>query len=232
VVRGHAIEARIYAEDPDKNFMPSPGRITHWRAPGGPGVRVDAGVEAGSAVPMHYDPMVAKLVVWGRDRNEALRRLRAALTEFVIGGIRTSLPFHLRALETAAFSSGEYDTGFVESSLADAAPVDAETHAFAVRAAALELSALDSAAPLVLTRKGQPDNRVSVEWPAADAPHGRTRVDVDGTLHALDARRLSPGLWSIVDDGVQLEVLIETRGSSGVEVVARGARHVLKWKAG
>jgi 3-methylcrotonyl-CoA carboxylase alpha subunit len=114
---GHAIEARIYAEDPDRRFLPSPGRITRWRPPGGFGVRVDAGVEAGDDVTIHYDPLLAKLVAWGRDRTEAIARLRAALDEFVLEGVRSTLPFHRRVVRHPVFLDGRYDTGFIEAHL-------------------------------------------------------------------------------------------------------------------
>jgi acetyl/propionyl-CoA carboxylase alpha subunit len=116
-LHGHAIEARIYAEDPDRRFLPSPGRITRWRPPGGFGVRVDAGVEAGDDVTIHYDPLLAKLVAWGRDRTEAIARLRAALDEFVLEGVRSTLPFHRRVVRHPVFLDGRYDTGFIEAHL-------------------------------------------------------------------------------------------------------------------
>jgi acetyl-CoA carboxylase biotin carboxylase subunit len=113
-LHGHAIEVRIYAEDPDRKFLPSPGRITRWRPPGGIGVRLDAGVEAGDAVTVHYDPLLAKLVAWGRDRPEAIARLRGALDEFALEGVKSTLPFHRRVVRDPVFREGRYDTGFVE----------------------------------------------------------------------------------------------------------------------
>jgi len=113
-ITGHAFEARIYAEDPDKNFVPSPGEILVYRPPDGIGVRVDGGVYQGATVTVNYDPMVAKLVVWGRDREESLDRLRRALEEFVVKGIKTSIPFHLRVLQHEKFIEGKYDTGFID----------------------------------------------------------------------------------------------------------------------
>jgi acetyl-CoA carboxylase biotin carboxylase subunit len=113
-IYGHAIEARIYAEDPDRGFAPSPGRIVAYRPPDGIGIRVDGGVYQGATVTVHYDPMVAKLVAWGRDRPEAIDRLRRALEEFVVKGIKTSIPFHLRVLAHPRFVEGRYDTGFID----------------------------------------------------------------------------------------------------------------------
>jgi acetyl-CoA carboxylase biotin carboxylase subunit len=111
---GHAIEARIYAEDPDQNFVPSPGEILVYRPPDGIGVRVDSGVYQGAVVTVHYDPMVGKLIAWGADRREAIDRLRRALSEFVVKGIRTSIPFHQRVLRHPVFLEGRYDTGFID----------------------------------------------------------------------------------------------------------------------
>jgi len=114
-ISGHAIEARIYAEDPDRNFAPSPGEISVYRPPDGLGVRVDGGVYTGATVTVNYDPMVAKLIAWGRDRPEAIDRLRRALEEFVVKGIKTSIPFHLRVLRHPVFLAGRYDTGFIDA---------------------------------------------------------------------------------------------------------------------
>jgi acetyl-CoA/propionyl-CoA carboxylase, biotin carboxylase, biotin carboxyl carrier protein len=114
-LNGHAIECRINAEDPSKGFLPSPGRITTYREPGGPGVRVDSGVSAGSEVPELYDPLVAKLIVHGVDREHARRRMLRALSEFEIGGITTLLGFHRALLEHPCFVAGETCHGVVES---------------------------------------------------------------------------------------------------------------------
>ncbi len=129
--RGHAIECRIYAEDPANNFFPSPGRIAVWETPSGPGVRVDSGVYEGWQVPLEYDPLLAKLIAWGADRPEALRRLRRALGEFHISGIRHNLPFFRRALDDSTFTAGDVDTSFVERLLAQ--PRDLESEAAATR---------------------------------------------------------------------------------------------------
>jgi acetyl-CoA carboxylase biotin carboxylase subunit len=118
-ITGHAIEARIYAEDPDKGFIPSPGKIEVWAAPEGNGVRVDAGFEAGQTVTPHYDPMLAKLIVHGRDRSEALERIERALEDFRIVGIRTGLPFLRRLARNSSFRRGAYDTRFIESEMSD-----------------------------------------------------------------------------------------------------------------
>jgi acetyl-CoA/propionyl-CoA carboxylase biotin carboxyl carrier protein len=117
VPRGHAIEFRINAEDPGRGFRPQPGTIGEYHEPGGPGVRVDSGFEAGSAISQYYDNLIAKLVVWGADRDEAIARARRALGEFRIGGIATTLPFHRLVLDLPAFREGSHDTRTVEADL-------------------------------------------------------------------------------------------------------------------
>ncbi|HEY2865733.1 MAG TPA: acetyl-CoA carboxylase biotin carboxylase subunit, partial [Pyrinomonadaceae bacterium] len=112
-LRGHAIECRIYAEDPDANFMPSPGRISRLRAPHGPGVRDDGGVYEGSEVSIYYDPMISKFAVHGRTRSEAIDRMRRALAEYEIGGLKTTLGFFRDVMRDEEFVAGRLDTGFI-----------------------------------------------------------------------------------------------------------------------
>lgn len=113
-IRGWAIECRINAENPDKNFMPSPGTIEFYHIPGGPGVRVDSAAYQGYTIPPYYDSMVGKLIVWGANREEAILRMRRALDEFVIEGIHTTIPFHLKVLDNAFFRRGEVYTNFIQ----------------------------------------------------------------------------------------------------------------------
>lgn len=112
-LKGHSIEVRITAQDPDKDFAPSTGCITHWVAPSGRGVRMETHCYAGFSVSPYYDPLLAKLIVWGRDRDEAVRKLRAALHEFEVGGIATNIPFLRRLVDQPLWIEGEFDTGFV-----------------------------------------------------------------------------------------------------------------------
>jgi acetyl-CoA carboxylase biotin carboxylase subunit len=116
-VSGHAIECRINAEDPRHNFRPAPGRITAWLPPGGPGVRVDSHVYTGYEIPPFYDSLIGKLIVWGVDRDHALRRLRRALSECAITGIPTTIEFHLALLDRPEFQRGEVYTKFVEQEM-------------------------------------------------------------------------------------------------------------------
>jgi len=111
---GHAIECRINAEDPYNNFLPSTGRITHSLLPTGPGVRVDTGVYPGFEITPYYDPMIAKLIVWGETRAQAILRMRRALEEYRIVGVRTNIPFHQTMMDSHRFMGGQYDTRFVE----------------------------------------------------------------------------------------------------------------------
>jgi acetyl-CoA carboxylase biotin carboxylase subunit len=113
VLRGHAIECRVYAEDPENNFLPSPGKIIRLNLPTGPGVRDDGGVYEGAEVSIYYDPMISKFAVVGRDRNEAIDRMRRALEEYQIDGIKTTLPFFRDVMEDEEFVAGKLDTGFI-----------------------------------------------------------------------------------------------------------------------
>ncbi len=112
--RGYAVEVRIFAEDPFNRFLPSPGTLELLREPSGPFVRVDSGVYEGAVVPAEYDPLLSKLIVWGRDREEALGRMRTALSEFWVGGVETTIPFHLRLLNDPEFVEGRYDVQFLD----------------------------------------------------------------------------------------------------------------------
>ena len=120
--RGAALECRIYAEDPDNNFYPSPGTITALVSPGGPGVRADSGVHRGWTVPLEYDPLISKLITWGRDRGEAIERMRRALQEYSIVGIKTTIPFFRRLLDHPRFLAGQLDTGLLDEILAAPPP--------------------------------------------------------------------------------------------------------------
>ena len=113
-LRGHAIECRINAEDSENGFMPSPGTIDAYLAPGGFGVRVDSHCYAGYKIPPYYDSMIGKLICWGENRNEARRRMYQALKEYVILGVKTTIPFHQQIVEDEVFISGEFNTGFIE----------------------------------------------------------------------------------------------------------------------
>ena len=138
---GHAIECRVYAEDPANNFMPAPGKVTHITIPYGVGVRVDGYIYEGFDIPIYYDPLIAKLIVWGRDRNDAIERSRRALQEFKIAGVRNNLKFLERILEAGPFISGNYTTHFIDENrefLMESDPCKAECEDMVIITAFLE----------------------------------------------------------------------------------------------
>ncbi len=142
-LRGAAIECRIYAEDPTNNFFPSPGYISRLQVPAGPGVRRDSGVYEGWTVPLEYDPLLSKVAVWGTDRGEAIARMKRALGEYEIFGIKTNIPFFRRVLEHPEFVAGHLDTGFIDRVLAaglmEEAPPSLEEERVAMLATALHV---------------------------------------------------------------------------------------------
>jgi acetyl-CoA carboxylase biotin carboxylase subunit len=152
--RGHAIEARVYAEDPASGFLPQAGRLLLYREPRLPGVRVDSGASEGDEVPIHYDPLLAKVIAWAETRDLAIRRLASALRAFPILGIRTNIPFLLRILEHQRFRQGDVHTWFLDaegSALADDRELEVPAH---VRAAAAAQAALPAAQPAGDFRRG------------------------------------------------------------------------------
>jgi len=134
VQRGASIECRIYAEDPDNNFAPSTGRITHLDFPTGSGIRIDTGVVESDEVSRFYDPMLMKLVVWDRDRNHAIERMLGALRELVIVGVTTPIAFHIEALGDPLFLDGSYSTKFIEQ-MADREVLDVDLEVLAIASA-------------------------------------------------------------------------------------------------
>jgi len=139
-MNGWALECRIYAEDPYNDFLPSPGRILSLRVPSGPGVRDDSGVYAGYEVPLFYDPMISKLCTWGGNRSEAIERMKRALDEYVIKGIRTTIPFHQKVMENEHFLSGDITTGFIgDKFVLESGESNARLRDVALIAAALQM---------------------------------------------------------------------------------------------
>ncbi len=150
-LRGHAIECRVYAEDPDNGFLPSPGRITRLVQPGGPGIREDAGIYEGWTVPMEYDPMLSKLIAYAPTRAAAIARMQRALSEYEIGGIRSNLSFFRRILDDEDFRAARIDTGYLDRLLTASVSEDASApcaEVAAVAAAVLEtLRSAESSRP-------------------------------------------------------------------------------------
>jgi acetyl-CoA carboxylase biotin carboxylase subunit len=151
---GHAIECRVYAEDPDNNFLPSPGRIQQLRAPSGPGIRDDSSATAGLEVPIFYDPMISKLVAWAENRPAAIARMRRALGEYVVAGIKTTIPFFTWMLAQPDFEAGRFHTTYLDELLkarngapfTEPAPDDQEVAAIAAALHALLASTTSAAA--------------------------------------------------------------------------------------
>jgi len=158
---GHAIECRIYAEDPDHGFLPSPGRIRQLRVPSGPGIRDDSGATAGLDVPIFYDPMISKLVAWAEDRPLAIARMRRALREYLVSGIKTTVPFFRWLLEQPAFVDGRFHTTYLDEilKLRSGRPF-VEPTADAEQLAAIG-AALDAALSAAATSAAQPASRSS-----------------------------------------------------------------------
>src|SRR5258708_27689683 len=136
-IRGNAIECRIYAEDPDNNYFPSPGRISQLLEPSGPGIRLDSGIDQGWNVPIDYDPLLAKLIGYGATRDQAIARLTRALSEYFVGGIKTNISLFRRILHDQDFRAANLDTGFLDRMLkrTEAAPLDSTTAEVAAIAA-------------------------------------------------------------------------------------------------
>ncbi|HTR68240.1 MAG TPA: acetyl-CoA carboxylase biotin carboxylase subunit [Terriglobales bacterium] len=144
-LRGHAMECRIYAEDPDNNFFPSPGKISALLSPAGPGIRVDGGIYEGWTVPIDYDPMLAKLIAYGSDRQLAISRLLRALDEYFVAGIKTNLSLFRRILTDASFREGRMDTGYLDRLLGSTREGEAESSAEVAAIAAGLFAVLDPA---------------------------------------------------------------------------------------
>jgi acetyl-CoA carboxylase biotin carboxylase subunit len=175
---GHAIECRVYAEDPDLGFLPSPGRIVALRAPDGPGVRDDGWVEAGTEVPIYYDSLLSKVIVWGGDRAQALARMRRALAEYEIRGVRSTLPFSQWLLARPEFAEARFHTGFLDELLQERAgapfseldPSLEEVAAIAACLAQASVPFADGAAPA-------PRSGTSIEGPSIAERDGVVSVE-------------------------------------------------------
>ena len=157
---GHAVECRIYAEDPYNNFAPSAGKLTHWLPPSGPGLRLDSGVARGQEISTYYDPMLAKLIAWGPDRPTSLRRMELALSNFPVLGLVTNIPFLREVIRHPHFQAGQYDTNFLENT-------PAITHSRGPEETRQLANALAAWASNDVTSPGQPDGS---REPVHDSP--------------------------------------------------------------
>ncbi len=227
--RGSAIEARIYAEDPYNNMLPSTGTISVWQPAAGPGVRVDSGVQAGSNVSMYYDPMLAKLIVWGENRSTAIKRMQYALNCFTIAGVQSNIPLLSWIASNQAFIDGNTTTSFLDEELSD--------DLFAQRAPpSAQTLALASAAALQNGSAGWRLGAVGVPL----------RFAYGDRMYAIDASRSAESTWKLQGDlqgtmtirhaGPALDVQLEDKriqgvavaDSDGVEVLRDGERHQLR----
>jgi 3-methylcrotonyl-CoA carboxylase alpha subunit len=227
-IDGHAAEARLYAEDPERNFLPSTGTLAALEFPGGEGLRIDTGVEAGSVVSPYYDPMIAKVIAHGRDRGQALARLAAALGETVVVGPRSNAAFLSRLASHPEFGAGRFDTGFIDRHLADLTHLDPKAEAAVVGAAVEALLVPQTTEPaetawrdpwtatdgfalgpqrqldLDLLVDGHP-RKATVVW------HKGPHVSVDGVPAAQGVRVLPvPGGAVAIGKGVQRHVALKS----------------------
>ena len=207
VIHGHAIEARIYAEDPERGFLPSIGRLAHLRAPAtSASVRVDTGVRAGDVITAYYDPMIAKLIAHGEDRASALRRLGEALGEYEIVGVATNIAFLQRVVAHTAFASGAVDTGLIarhhDALFPALPPVPREMVLAAALAEVGTLAFERGAAARASADPHSPWHAVDPWWPNS-AAHALTLTYADGLLHHDVALRLDDDGWiaTLVDGG-------------------------------
>ena len=177
---GHAIECRIYAEDPDQNFLPSPGRILQLRAPAGPGIRDDGGVAAGLDVPVFYDPLISKLIAWDENRGAAIARMRRALAEYLITGIKTTVPFFTWLFEQPDFVAGRFHTTYLDEVLSERngrpfAEPSEEVEEIATIAVALQ-SILAPASTMAFTGLAVAEDRETRRWKAQGRVEGVQRA--------------------------------------------------------
>ena len=224
-IRGHAIEARVYAEDPARDFLPQTGRLAHLRFPADAAdLRTDTGVEAGASITPYYDPMIAKLIAWGQDRRAALARLASALDEVEIAGLRTNVEFLARTVRSRAFAAAELDTGLIERSRAELFPARAPLAGeFLAAAAYAELLAEEGAARERAAASEDPhspwnrvdgwrlnqDSHHDLAFAEGDARHAATlhfraagmRLGIAGRDYALEGERLADGRLLVRLDG-------------------------------
>ncbi|MAG30767.1 MAG: acetyl-CoA carboxylase biotin carboxylase subunit [Deltaproteobacteria bacterium] len=216
---GHAIEVRIYAEDPDKKFIPSPGRILGWLAPAGEGVRLDSGFEGGQLITPHYDPMIAKLIVSGGDRQQVLVRLAEALEEFWIAGIRTGLPFLRRLVANPVFLRGAYDTGFIEAQMQGELPALGEVERELLIAAVGWRAARDAKGETAAFRVALPrSDSVDVEVLSMEDP---VRVRVAGREVEFAVDEVAHSILSILAAGQSRRISLVARKAGGFDVALR-----------
>ena len=207
---GSSIVCRIYAEDPENDFLPSPGCIERIQIPGGPGVRVDIGVYEGFSVPIDYDPIVAKVIVWDRTREEAIVRMDQALKEFVIKGIKTNIPFHRWLINHKRFIEGDFNTQFLEEEFYPKASRKSRRY----KEAALIMGAIKKAEQM--KRPGRFKTTLAIaedEFPVQveRSKENPYMVNLDGKAYDADVCEISPTLYSLILNDKSFEVDITER---------------------
>jgi 3-methylcrotonyl-CoA carboxylase alpha subunit len=215
-INGHAIEARIYAEDPERGFLPSIGRLVHWRMPEATRrIRVDTGVRTGDTISPFYDPMLAKLIVWGEDRERAIQEMLAALDECEVVGVATNVAFLQRLIKHEAFASGQLDTGLIDKHRAALFPLASPTPARALLVAALaEYADFAEAATARALASGDPHSPWhSIDaWWNASATYAIELIFADGEArHAIKIRTLHSGRLHVAIDGHDVEASVIRR---------------------
>ncbi len=226
-IDGHAVEVRLYAEDPARDFFPQTGPLTRLRLPAGEGIRVDSGVEEGGAVTVHYDPMIAKVIAHGRDRREALARLAAALGRTEVVGVTTNAGFLKRLVEHPEVVAGPIDTGFVGREIEALAPAGESAPEGALAVAGLaEMLALDAAAKAAAGRGGDPHSPWARAdgWRLNDTAH-HDMVFHDGE-HAVTVRMTHEGgAWTALVGDRRLRLTGVLDGDGGLDLRVDGVRH-------
>ncbi len=240
---GHALECRVYAEDPLKGYLPSPGRVTSFQPPEGEGVRNDIGTYAGDEITTYYDPMLAKLLVWGRDRREALKRMDGALAAYRVEGVRNNLSLLRATVSHPVFQAGDATTDFLEKQLSASA-----------MAAAVDEEGLIAALGALLLGLAGPDDAWTAAGPWRVGGFARLDLERRGRVHLLEAQRLpgSAARWLVTVEGRQRPVrftlaagdivLVESNGGArasrvrltedGLEVVSGGRPSRFRWSFG
>ena len=222
-VWGHAIEVRLNAEDPERGFAPAPGVVELLRLPGGPGIRIDRGIDEGDGVAPQFDSMIAKIIAHGRDRDEALARLRRALAEttVVVRGGTTNRAFLLGLLDRDEVSRGEYDTGWLDRLTAKGAHVPRDGGEVALLAAAVEAyeaeAVIELRGFLASAARGRPTVRPELGH--------RIKLRVRGTTHTVDVRRLGPSSYRVIVEGRPIDLAIERVGRFERWLTLGGRRH-------
>ena len=246
-IRGHAIEARLYAEDPERGFLPSIGRIVHWRMPEpGARVRIDTGFSAGDEVSPYYDPMLAKLIVWGEDRERARATLLGALADCEVAGVATNIAFLERTVAHEAFASARLDTGLIEKHHDALFPAPGRTPPLALIAAAVDELVASRASGVQGSNPHSPWNALDAWWPSSErhavsfafqdgdlredvrlsGPLDALAVEIDGARSKARARRID-GRWRIDTGDARLDVSVVRHGEER-HVFGRGLRRRLR----